>query len=579
MASLSIEMEMVVPAGMPPGGGAAAVQFHALPVEGTMLRGRLVLDTTTLKPGKQVSINSKGIELFFRGRSRTAICTRNSSGETSHDETHYGGAKLFKLETHPLPQGREEHLFPAGQRFVFPFAFVVPVGLPPSQRWRFDGPGRGNSKATEEGARGCCDPQQLPMHEWASAEVKYEIRAVAHISGLFTSNLHAHQDIIIDPILPPTPVPVAVHDTKDSSSSSSSQSNVGPPYPNSESGEVQIPNICCCVCFGYKSLTGTATLPRSLVALYDGDVLPLESLALTNRTGRALTSLVMALQTAVDISVDGGRLRRVVRRATTWREVVPLQIAGGVTAEQVLQGLLVRLPASGVGLDGMAIRPPETNAPGLIVHTELLLRVTLAGTARVLNLRLRLPPPCLPPMMAQLQQPYLAPAQVAPPGGAGGGTLVQQLALVQMMAPPPQPYAPLQPSAPYVQAAAAAGPYAAAPAPYPAPAYAAATPYAAAPYAAAPYAVPYAAAAAAPVGPAERQPLLSASSQQSPPPPQYSAFAQSQAQQQEGFPQQQPQQPQQQFSSINGETDTPAVYVQMDGGAGMQQQQPQKTLL
>jgi hypothetical protein len=313
-----------------------------------------------------------------------------------------------------------------------------------------------------------------------------------------------------------------------------------------------------------------------LVALYDGDVLPLESLALTNRTGRALTSLVMALQTAVDISVDGGRLRRVTRRATTWREVVPLQIAGSVTAEQVLQGLLVRLPASGVGLDGMAIRSPETNAPGLVVHTELLLRVTLAGTKRALNLRLRLPPPCLPPMMAQLQQPYLGPAQVVP-GGAGGGTLVQHLALAQMMAPPPQPYAPLQPSAPYVQAAAAgpyAGPYAAAP--YPAPSYGAA-----APYAAAPYAVPYAA-AVAPVGPAERQPLLSALSHQSPPPPQYSAFAQSPAQQQEGFPhqQQQQQQPQQQqFSNTNGETDTTAVYVQMDGGADQQQQQAQKTLL
>jgi hypothetical protein len=133
------------------------------------------------------------------------------------------------------------------------------------------------------------------------------------------------------------------------------------------------------------------------VALYAGDELRLESLSLTNRTGRALTSLTLALQTAVYIRVSPDRFPRPVRRATTWREVIPLQIAGSVTEEQVLRDLVLRLPASGAGLDGMPVRPPDTNVGMFTVYTELLVRVALAGTKRALNLRIRLPPPCLPP--------------------------------------------------------------------------------------------------------------------------------------------------------------------------------------
>jgi hypothetical protein len=83
--------------------------------------------------------------------------------------------------------------------------------------------------------------------------------------------------------------------------------------------------------------------------------------------------VTLALQTAVDISVEERhkwRFHGFVRQATTWREVVQLQIASNATGEQVLQDLVLRLPGPGVGVDGMAIRPPDTDVGMFTVHTE-----------------------------------------------------------------------------------------------------------------------------------------------------------------------------------------------------------------
>lgn len=155
------------------GGGplslAGGLTFHARP--GELLQGNLVLHTA---PDKDLKINSKGIELYFRGFEHTTITVQTNGGGKHHHRHHHtthGGGDLFNFVAPTVQSGPSEHVFPRGSIIRFPFAFQCPP-CPFSTSVAIDYFGT----SPEDDAYACRCEENGYKHR-ATAEVRYEVSA------------------------------------------------------------------------------------------------------------------------------------------------------------------------------------------------------------------------------------------------------------------------------------------------------------------------------------------------------------------------------------------------------------------
>jgi len=362
MASLAIELVSGNGAGgLGNRAGAAAAALHVLP--GSVLQGQLVLHTAH----EELRLNEKGIHFYFEGKASSEIrVSRQSDDSVSSTETHWGGGPLFSITAHPLQAGRAEHIFPPNQRFTFPFQFTVPPITLSTQAWQANA-----TDSQPEDDTYCCAPG-VQMYDWASASVRYSLRATAHVAGMLTSNIKVETEIIVDPIYPAEPTP-------------------GSLQPGFAESEVRIPSFLCCESFGYKTLSGSVSAPKG--AVLPGEVLPVQ-LRVRNQSGRAVTRMTLAVQSVVKFNAPTHF--GILNRFTAARTVQEVRVASSVGKEETLVGQLV--------VSGLV---PEVSCDAFSVRNELLARLTLEGTKRALNLRMPLSaywPQQQPPQLQQQEQ-------------------------------------------------------------------------------------------------------------------------------------------------------------------------------
>jgi hypothetical protein len=186
----------------------------------------------------ELSLNEKGIEFSCFGKLVTSITYMTGSGKHRRSNTAHGGEEILKVDVPTGTQGKETK-FARASITRFPFECQIPANAPATMQ-----------------ARGA---------SWG-VRVDYGITALAHVSGLLTSNLSAGVTIIVvDPIAPvyaTQPAPKSLWAMKISKA-------------------LEVPKVMCFSCCGTYHLTLDASIPRT--AFSPNDTIPITLDVSSNR--------------------------------------------------------------------------------------------------------------------------------------------------------------------------------------------------------------------------------------------------------------------------------------------------------
>jgi hypothetical protein len=181
------------------------IQFHVHP--GEVIQGTLVL---TAFPKNELVITPRGIELYLHSVATSMILTREG-GEDGYEQNAHGGGELFRQDVSTIPVG-VEHKFPPGSVTRFPFSFQLPPPSPQTPHTLSHHFPDIDAQPPERDVRFWEveeDPEEQEGRSYteAAVAVRYEIKAQAHVGGLFTRNLAAQVDLIVDPVFLHGPSP------------------------------------------------------------------------------------------------------------------------------------------------------------------------------------------------------------------------------------------------------------------------------------------------------------------------------------------------------------------------------------
>lgn len=377
MAHMVIEMALAPGMGIPshsaPADGgplqlAGGLTFHARP--GDVLQGNLVLHAA---PDKDLKLNSKGLELYFRGLEETTIVTYHNNKHGSSRHVARGGGELFRLVA-PTAQQSAEATYPRGQAVRFPFHFQVP----PAAHTLVVAVQQEGVAIDEDNYT--CQGGRQRAHQ-ATARIQYEIKAKANLSGIFSSNLFAQCEIIVDPQYPEAPQAQSL--TRAESSS-----------------RITIPDYCCCDWFGAKAVSASASVAKT--ALTNGEQMQV-ALQVHNESDESVVGLSVSLQNAVAIRTSNGPLREARRYVTVHRVETALALGRG--QHQLSPSILV------------ANLTPDVHTPFFSSNTCLLVKLIMESFRKPINIRIPLACPYYAPsMLAPMPQPLAAgiPLPVSP---------------------------------------------------------------------------------------------------------------------------------------------------------------------
>jgi hypothetical protein len=264
---------------------------------GQVVQGTLVV---TASPKDELCINSRGIEFYCHGEAISMIKARVRSGKNSHVHTAHGGGEFFRQNAPTIPLGKQ-YTFAPGSVTRFPFSFQMP---PPSPQTPYSLAAHFPSINEGEPDVSFWEPG-MGRHMEASVTAKYEIKALAHVAGLFTRNLVAQVDLVIDPVFllgyPP-------------------QHNL---VPFSCESRTLIPD-CCCECFGTKEITARLHAPKSALSLGEGMSF---QVMIQNGSTHRINRATVALQTHFTMQVTSGPVRTLSRRVTVAKVLTDVTVA------------------------------------------------------------------------------------------------------------------------------------------------------------------------------------------------------------------------------------------------------------
>ena len=280
---------------------------------------------------------------------------------------YQAGGDVVRVELQLLATVQEEHVLPANQRLVFPFQMQLPANAPPSQQW--DLPHLGEQPED--------DPtQKSPAFDFARARVQYALSATAFVTGVFSSNLTAKQEVRVAPRLAVGPPP-------------------GSLMASNQHGDVSFPKMSACSCFGSHEVLAHASVAKR--AFQREEMLTVQA-HVDNRSNVLVDQVTLALQTVLTLHVRGHSLTRPV---TVARHVHSVRIDGGRESDVTLQ--LVP-DAQAHSLLSLA----DTHCAAFSTRTELLVHVHMRGVKHAAQLRFPLSPVyelAAAPTMPQQSQP------------------------------------------------------------------------------------------------------------------------------------------------------------------------------
>lgn len=369
-------------------------------------------------------MNSKGLTLLFTGESLSSITTHSTdSNGVRHTHIHHGGGLLFTQSAALGLQHQSEHHFAANTRHQWPFEFHVPFGSPATQH-----------HAISE----------------ATATIRYDLKATAHKTGLFSSNLKAAMSIVVLPVFPSMP-----------------QDGAAGQSPVERAGSLKVADICCCTCFGYKELRAIMRAPKSSLCV--GETLPV-SIEILNGLGSAdltVNSLTLSLETHLHITVRGGpgSGRRTI---PLWSKVEEVSVAPNpalANPANMRAGLGVQV-SSVLRSEAMT---PDVQSAGFSSRNVVVAVLHVRNSRKICRVELQLGAPYLnlmpPQMQMQMQMPPIGvPMQMQSPFPQQQPPMQQQMQMVplqqQQQQPPqyqamqggPAGYPPPQPPLPQQQA-------------------------------------------------------------------------------------------------------------------------------
>ena len=298
---------------------------------------------------------------------------------------------------------QSEHHFAANTRHQWPFEFVVPLGSPPTQHHDFGE---------------------------ATATIRYDIKATAYTTGLFSSNLKAATSLVVLPSFPAMPPEGAAGMA-----------------PVEHSGRLQVADICCCTCFGYTELRAIVRAPKTSLCV--GEVLPLNIEILNGLTDLSVDQITVSLGAHFVLTVRGGP-GSARRGITLWTKSEAVNAPPNPALANVANmraGLGVQV-ATSVQSGSMV---PDVNTAAFTSRNVVVILLRLRNSRKVCRVELPLGTPYLNmmPGAPQMQMPMPMQMPMKAPFAQQPPPMQQQMQMVplqqpQQMQPQLQQYPPAQ---------------------------------------------------------------------------------------------------------------------------------------